>query len=257
MMTNTTTENNTKDLMFYKRFKEFEEEDNTRAKKQRMKFSQKKLLSNAAEEMDMRMDATMDAMAELKLQDNGEEADLVIHTMCIHKLNAEVIQYNKEWAEIQRKTAIRKAKEAKEAFKEHDMMKAAKEAWDAFDEPLQSTSSLLLEHLRQENQRVSASPSTDSSFTDVPTDASALEKDDVVETLSRTINGVRNVFFRQALHHSTIGTTDAMKGGVKSLPKVDWWACATSSFAKPVTTPPIGTTDAMKGGVKSLPKVDW
>jgi hypothetical protein len=214
-------------------FNESEEEYNTRAKKPRLQFSQKKLLSIAAEEMDERMLASADAFAELKLEENGEQDHWIAYSMGIHKLNAEVIQYNKEWTEIQRKTAIRKAKEAEEAFKEQDMMKAAKEAWDAVDDPLQSTrssmaheaGSMLLEHLLQENQRVSASPSTDSSFTDAPTDAFALEEDDVVDTLSRTINGVRNVFFRQARHHSPIGHTDAMKGGIKSVPKVDWWSC--------------------------------
>jgi hypothetical protein len=235
MKTSSAIENNPNFSLFSNAFfNEYEEEYNTRAKKPRLQYSPKKLLTIAAEEMDMHMLATVDAFAELKLEENGEQDHWIAYSMGIHKLNAEVIQYNKEWTEIQRKTAIRKAKEAEEAFKDHDMMKAAKEAWDAFDEPLQSTcssmahevGSVLLEHLRQENQRFSASPSTDSSFTDSPTDACALEEDDVVDTLSRTINGVRNVFFRQALHHSTIGTTDAMKSGVKSLPKMDWWSCA-------------------------------
>lgn len=237
MMTSSAIENNPNFCLIDNTcFNKYEQEDNTRNKKRRLHYSQKKMLSIAAEEMDMRMMASMDAFAELKLQDNGEQADWIAHTMCIHKLNAEVIHYNKEWAEINLKTTIRKAKEAEEAFKEHDMMKAAKEAWDAFDEPLLSKRSslahdagtLLLEHLRQENQRVSASPSTDSS---VSGSASAVEEDDVVDTLSRTINGVRNVFFRQALHHSPIGVTRAMgathvmKGGGKSLPTVDWWSC--------------------------------
>jgi hypothetical protein len=227
MMKSSIIEDNTNFCLFDNTcFNKSEEEYNPRAKKQRLQFSQKKLLSIVAEEMDMRMSSIMDAMAELKLDDNGEQADWIAHTMSLHKLNCDAIQFDKKWVEIKRQTAIRKAKEA---LKEHEMIMAAKEA---FDEPLQSTNSsmahdagsLLLEHLR------------DSASSSVSAHDSTSEEDDVVDTLSSTINGVRNVFFRQARHHSpmkpmgpmgfmgTIGTTDVMKGGIKSLSvQPDWW----------------------------------